>query len=117
MAITRKKLSGCPIEVTINAVAARWKAMILWQLRPGARSFTALRRAIPGISDRMLQTQLKQLADDGVVRRSADDVHPEWQLTPLGEHLLPVMDAMKAWGEASQALTAGRAVAPPRATR
>lgn len=110
MAITRKQRSGCPIEVTINAVAARWKAMILWRLRAGRQSFTALRRGIPRISDRMLQTQLAQLADDGVVERATCAGAPGWQLTALGERLLPVLDAMKAWGEQAQQ----RAVPDPR---
>lgn len=110
MAITRKKLSGCPIEVTINAVAARWKAMILWRLRDGAQSFTALRRDIEGISDRMLQTQLQQLSDDGVVTRLQRAGHPLWSLTALGEQLLPVLDAMKLWGERSQQQRQGTAV-------
>lgn len=102
MAITRKKASTCPIEVTINAVSARWKAMILWQLRAGPQRFGALRGAIAGISDRMLQNQLSQLLEDGVVHRAGSAATPRWQLTALGTQLLPVLDAMQAWGSAAQ---------------
>ncbi len=61
-----------------------------------------MRRAIDGISKQMLTKQLRELERDGIISRTVfAEVPPrvEYALTEKGESLLPVIQAMKAWGE------------------
>lgn len=99
MPIARKKLPLCPIEVTISAVSARWKARIVWRLAEAPASFTSLRESVAGISDRMLTAQLAELASDGVVASAATGTLARYDLTPLGRDLVPVLEVLQRWGE------------------
>lgn len=93
----------CPVQVTLDVLAGRWKPLTLWHLRGGMRRFNALRRMMPGITQRMLTATLRDLERDGLVRREVfAEVPPrvEYTTTPLGESLRPVLDAMAAWGQA-----------------
>jgi DNA-binding HxlR family transcriptional regulator len=79
--------------------------MIVYRLLQGPRRYSELLREIPGISDRMLTTQLKQLSVDGVVGRAESGARgartrqgPPYCLTEAGERLRPVFDAMFEWG-------------------
>ncbi|MBC7927081.1 MAG: helix-turn-helix transcriptional regulator [Bryobacteraceae bacterium] len=104
MAIPRKQAPTCPIEMTINVIAARWKAMIVYQLLEAERrSYGELRNLVEGVTDRVLTTQLAELVADGVVssRRNGRLVH--YRLTAQGRELRPIFAAMKSWGEARQA--------------
>ena len=98
MAITRKKLSGCPIEATISAISARWKARIVWQLAEAPKTFVSLRAGVEGISDRMLTEQLAQLTADLIIEPDPQSARL-YRLSELGQLLLPVLDAMRRWGE------------------
>lgn len=111
MPVSRKQPLSCPIERAINCIGARYKAMIVYRLLNGPRRYSDLRKQIAGISERMLTTQLKELVLDGVVVR--DDptpppgrrsrLGPPYRLTPAGERLRPVFDAMYDWGISQQA--------------
>lgn len=80
--------------------------MIVYRLLQGPRRYSELLREIPGISERMLTTQLKQLSVDGVVARmeavekrvARTRQGPPYCLTEAGERLRPVFDAMFEWG-------------------
>ncbi len=82
--------------------------MIVYRLLDGPRRYSDLRRQIPGISERMLTAQLKQLMLDGVITRDDSPaartrgprtrLGPPYRLTDAGERLQPVFDAMFAWG-------------------
>jgi len=64
--------------------------------------FSALERAIPGISQKMLAQQLRQLERDGVVTRIVHNEVPprvEYHLTPWGQQLCPALDGLLRWGE------------------
>jgi DNA-binding HxlR family transcriptional regulator len=95
--------SPCPIETTLAVIGGKWKVVILFRLQDGTRRFGELRRAIPGVSERVLAQQLRELERDGVVRRV---VHPEvpprveYSLTDYGQTLRPITDLMCAWGKA-----------------
>lgn len=89
----------------IRVLEGRWKLVILFQLFGGSiRRFSELERAIPGISQKMLIQQLRQLEADGVVTRI---VHPEvpprveYHLTEWGQALCPVLDKLLSWAEAA----------------
>jgi len=89
------------VEATLKIVEGRWKLRILFHLfGGGVLRFSALERAIPGVSQKMLIQQLRQLENDGVVRRTVHaEVPPrvEYELTPWGEALCPALDAILVW--------------------
>ena len=92
----------CPAEVTLEVIGGRWKILILWHLFQEVKRFSALRRDIGGITQKMLTEQLREMERDGVIHRKVYPQVPpkvEYSLTPLGESLKPVVDAMTAWGE------------------
>ena len=89
----------------IRVLEGRWKLVILFQLFGSSiRRFSELERAIPGISQKMLIQQLRQLEADGVVTRI---VHPEVpprvesHLTEWGQTLCPVLDKLLTWAESA----------------
>ena len=91
----------------IRVLEGRWKLVILFQLfGPNVRRFSELERAIPGVSQKMLIQQLRQLELDGVVSRT---VHPqvppkvEYGLTEWGQSLCPVLDKLLRWAELAPA--------------
>jgi DNA-binding HxlR family transcriptional regulator len=90
------------VRTTLNVLGGKWKILILWHLRKGAKRYSALRRSIPEISEKMLISQLKELEKDEIVRRTVlRSVPPqvEYAFTPHGDTLLPVLEALCAWGE------------------
>lgn len=97
----QRRSQRCPAEGTLEIIGGRWKVLIVWQLFRGARRFSELLRALDGITQKMLTQQLRELERHGVVHRTVYPQVPpkvEYSLTPLGESLRPVVDAMCAWG-------------------
>ena len=89
----------------IRVLEGRWKLVILFQLfGSNIRRFSELERAIPGISQKMLIQQLRQLEGDGVVTRIVHaEVPPrvEYHLTEWGQTLCPVLDKLLTWAESA----------------
>ena len=95
--------SGCAVEVTLSVMGGTWKPIILFQLLHGKKRFGELGRAIPGITQRMLTLQLRELEEAGIVLRTVHaEVPPrvDYELTALGRSLQPVLIAMRNWGTA-----------------
>ncbi len=93
----------CPVRRTLSMISGKWKLLILYELMEGAQRFNALKRNLPGISQRLLTAQLRALQDDGLVHRKVFEVvppHVEYSLTEKGHSLFPLIDAMEAWGAA-----------------
>jgi DNA-binding HxlR family transcriptional regulator len=93
---------GCPIKATANALGGKWKVLIVWQLFFGRLRFAGLRDLLPGISEKVLTDQLRQLEKDGIVRRTVTPTVPQrvdYELTAAGNELIPVMQSMCDWGE------------------
>jgi DNA-binding HxlR family transcriptional regulator len=89
------------MDVTMDFIGGKWKTVILWYLKGGTRRFSELGRLIPEITEKMLSIQLKDLEDRGLVQRTAyPEIPPrvEYSLTPLGRTLVPVLNAIAAWG-------------------
>jgi DNA-binding HxlR family transcriptional regulator len=113
----------CPVEATLDVIGGKWKALILFWLRDAVCRFGELRRKIPGVSERMLTQQLRELEAHGVVRRTVyAEVPPrvEYALTPYGRTLRPITDLMCAWGRKHLARLAGEedvTCGPPRRGR
>ncbi len=93
---------NCPSRRILQHVTSRWGTLVLVALEPGTQRFSALRRRIGGISERMLAQTLQQLEADGLVHRQAHDVvppHVDYSLTPLGRDLAPRVLALAIWIE------------------
>lgn len=93
---------NCEKELTLSVIGGKWKMLILWNLgREGTKRFNELKRLIPGITQRMLITQLRELESDFLVHREVYPVVPpkvEYSLTSQGESLRPVLEQMTKWG-------------------
>jgi DNA-binding HxlR family transcriptional regulator len=92
----------CSVALTVEMVGGKWKSVILYYLLDGTLRFSELRRKIPGITQRMLTLQLRELEADGIVARTVHPVVPprvEYRLTPFGLTLEPVLRHMADWGK------------------
>jgi len=93
---------GCAVEATLDLIDGKWKGVILYHLQGGTRRFGELRRLMPGITQRMLTKQLRELEEAGLVARQVYAQVPpkvEYSLSEEGRSLAPVIDALAAWGE------------------
>jgi DNA-binding HxlR family transcriptional regulator len=102
------------VEQALKFLEGRWKLVILFQLFGGrVQRFSELERAIPGISQKMLIQQLRQM--DGIVRRIAyPEVPPrvEYALTEWGQALCPALDALLRWAAARESLSSDGSSSP-----
>jgi len=92
---------GCPVQGTINALSGKWKVLAIWHLGFGPRRFAALRHLLPGVSEKMLTSQLRQLESDGIIRREVKHASPPqvtYSLTSAGQELLEPMSLLCHWG-------------------
>ena len=98
----KKLKTSCPAEITVNIIGGRWKLLILYHLFQGVKRFSELQRSVSGITQKMLTQQLREMERDGLVHREIYPQVPpkvEYSLTPLGESLRSVVDAMSHWGK------------------
>jgi DNA-binding HxlR family transcriptional regulator len=92
----------CPVTYTIERIGGRWKALIIYNLLQEKKRYGELRRLIPGITEKMLIQQLRQLEEDSLVERTVMPVvppHVEYSLTNEGRELAPIMKAMYVWAK------------------
>lgn len=89
------------VENVLRVLEGRWKLVILFHLFGGkVLRFSELERAIPGISQKMLIQQLRQMEADGIIRRIVYHQVPpkvEYGLTDWGQSLCPALDALLRW--------------------
>jgi DNA-binding HxlR family transcriptional regulator len=93
---------GCAVEATLQFIDGKWKGVILWHLMGGTLRFSGIRRLLPGVTQRTLTNQLRELEADGFVARQVyAEVPPkvEYSLTERGRTLEPIIRALKAWGD------------------
>jgi len=91
----------CPVEVTMNILSGKWKCLMLWHLHDGAKRYKELEQIVPGVSQKMLTQQLKELERDGLLFRTVyPEVPPrvEYELTDLGHSAYPILEQMHSWG-------------------
>jgi len=94
--------ADCPTRQILDRVGDKWAVLILLLLRDEALRFNQLRRAIEGISQKMLSQVLKSLERDGLVKRRAIATVPvtvEYSITPLGRTLAAAVDPLRDWAE------------------
>jgi DNA-binding HxlR family transcriptional regulator len=95
--------AGCPLYTAIAVIDGRWKPMIHQRLAERPRHFAELRRAIPGVTTKVLREQLRQmLADDLIACAIERPAHlgVVYSLTDYGRTLEGVFDALWRWGSA-----------------
>ncbi len=100
--MTPDPAADCPVTRCLSVIGGKWKPVILFCIAGGVNRFGAMGRAIPKVTKQMLTQQLRELEKDGVLTRTVfPEVPPrvEYALTDRGRSLLPVIDAMKNWGE------------------
>lgn len=94
-------VSGCPLTAALAAIGGKWKLIILYWLAESPKHFAALRREMPGISQKVLTQQLRELVGDGIVRRRPKGAIPspvEYSLTDYGRSVLPLVEGVRLWG-------------------
>ena len=95
------ELPACPVETTLMLIGDKWKVLILRELMGGTKRFGALKKSIGTVSQKVLTAQLRDMEDKGLLTRKVyAEVPPrvEYTLTDTGYSLMPILDAMVAWG-------------------
>ena len=91
----------CGLDATLRVVSGKWKPLILYFLLQGPNRYGELKRAVRGVSDKVLIQQLKELEADGLVKRTDyKEVPPrvDYGLTPLGGSLAQALVPLCSWG-------------------
>lgn len=89
------------LQGAVGVLAAKWSVVVLARLGEGTQRFNELLRQIDGVSRRMLSATLRQLERDGLVERHVYARVParvEYELSPVGEHLLVALVPLAGWG-------------------
>src|ERR1044071_5794463 len=96
-------VTGCPLTAALAAIGGKWKLIIVYWLAESPKHFAALRREMPGISQKVLTEQLRELVSDGIVQRQPKGAVPapvEYSLTDYGRSVLPLVEEVRLWGRA-----------------
>ncbi|WP_145950165.1 helix-turn-helix domain-containing protein [Paenibacillus sp. Y412MC10] len=91
-----------PVEAALEVIGGKWKVVILCYLTKGTRRTGQLKRLMPGITQKMLTQQLRELEKDGIISRVIYNQVPprvEYSLTEYGQTLSDILDALCKWGE------------------
>ncbi|WP_245866850.1 winged helix-turn-helix transcriptional regulator [Diaminobutyricimonas aerilata] len=95
----------CDVRQILDRIADKWSLLVIALLDTRSLRFSELKRAIDGVSQRMLTVTLRQLERDGLVSRTVHPVVPprvEYALTPLGSSLHETIQSLVAWTELHQ---------------
>ena len=96
----------CGLDVTLRIIAGKWKPLILYFLLQRPNRYGELKRAVRGVSDKMLIQQLKELEADAVLTRTDyHEVPPrvDYTLTPMGRSLAEALAPLCIWGTENMA--------------
>ncbi|HVM12855.1 MAG TPA: helix-turn-helix domain-containing protein [Egibacteraceae bacterium] len=88
----------CPVAKAMELLDERWTMLVVRELLCGSRHFNELRRGVPRMSPALLSKRLQTLVRAGVVERREDGNRVEYLLTPAGEELRSVVEALGVWG-------------------
>lgn len=97
-----KRDYNCEMELALDRVGGKWKGLILWHLARGTLRFNEIKRLFPGLTQKVLTRQLRELEDDGLISRV---VHPEipprveYSPTEAGAAFAPILHTMNDWGK------------------
>src|SRR4051794_11327364 len=106
-------LRSCPTNQLLGRLSDKWVSLVVAALSAGPMRYSDLGRRIAGVSPKMLTQTLRTLERDGILSRTVTPSVPvrvDYELTPLGRELMPVVRAVKEWAEANMdAVRAARA--------
>lgn len=91
----------CPVEAALDVIGGKWKTLILWALGEDTLRFNELQKKLFNINTKMLTKQLRELEEDGVIKRTVYPQVPprvEYEITDFGKTLIPILEALSAWG-------------------
>jgi len=94
-------VEGCPLTAAFAAIGGKWKLIIIYWLAESPKHFAALRKAMPGISQKVLTQQLRELMSDGLVNREAKGAVPApvvYSLSDYGRSVLPLVEDVRKFG-------------------
>ena len=94
-------VEGCPLTAALAAIGGKWKMIILYWLAESPKHFAGLRKVMPGISQKVLTQQLRELMNDGIVNREPKGAVPApvvYSLTDYGRSVLPLVEKVRVWG-------------------
>ncbi len=100
--LTKEELPVCPVASVIELIGNKWKLLILRRLQEGTVRFNELCRSVPGISQKVMRDNLRDLEEDGLITRTVyPEVppHVEYALSEIGETLRPLFAEITAWGD------------------
>lgn len=93
----------CPLRLTMSLIESKWKSCIIDELRDGSPLRPSdIHKRLPEAAPRVLDIQLKEMVNDGLVKKTIYPELPpksEYVITELGLSLLPIIDSMLKWGE------------------
>lgn len=93
--------TSCGFRIALEVMGGKWKPYIIYELTQGPKRPSELQRSVPEASTRVINQQLKELVDYGVVEKkviSTTCKHSEYSLTELGCSLIPLIEQMRDWG-------------------
>lgn len=105
MAKTLSVTEQCPMEIGLNILSGKWTLRILWQLSKGPERFQALQRQLGHVTTKILTQQLRTLEAQSMVERRVYPTSPpqvEYRLSPAGQTILPLLQALCDWGKSYQ---------------
>ena len=97
-----KDLPKCPIETTLKMLGCKWKVLIIRELLTGTKRFGELKRAVTGITQKVLTSKLREMEELGLLEREVYPQIPpkvEYTLTDIGYSLRPVLESLRCWGK------------------
>ena len=109
--LTKDELPPCPVATTLMLIGNKWKIFVIQQLMDKPFRFSELRRAIPGISEKVLTDNLRAMEKDGLITRTVfPEVPPrtEYALSELGNTMRPIIESMATWGTGYQQIVRER---------
>jgi DNA-binding HxlR family transcriptional regulator len=92
---------SCGLEAALAVIGGKWKPLVLYNLAQNTHRYGELRRAIGGVTDKVLIQQLKELERDEIIARiDFQEIPPkvEYSLTPFGQSLATALGALCVWG-------------------
>jgi DNA-binding HxlR family transcriptional regulator len=92
----------CRVREILDRIGDKWSLLIIFRLGDGPQRFTALKRSVDGISQRMLTVTLRGLERDGIISRTMYPVMPprvDYELTKMGQSLLDAVGSLMAWAD------------------
>jgi DNA-binding HxlR family transcriptional regulator len=108
--LSKDQLPPCPVATCFQLFGNKWKVYVIQRLIERPYGFNELRRAIDGISQKVLSANLKEMEQAGLITRTVipeTPIRTEYALSEIGRSLMPLINSMVEWGQGYQRLVLG----------